>query len=703
MDNIKRDILWRVYIVYLVVFLFALAVIGKVVYIQFSEGKELIAKAKKQELKYFKREAVRGNIYASDGKLLATSIPIFEIRMDVDSDNISDKFFNQNVDSLAYCLSKLFRNKSHSAYKRDLIRARSNGNRYYLIKRDVTYSQLKELREFPIFRLGKYRGGLISIAQTKRQMLFKELARRTIGYHLEQEDIYVGLEGAFADVLQGIDGQQLRRRINNGDWIPVHDKNEIESENGKDIISTIDIEIQDVAENALRQHLEEHKAYQGCAILMEVETGFIRAIANLRYDSSGRAYAESYNYAIAENVEPGSTFKLASMLALLEDDKVSLSDTIDTGDGWTTYYGHTMKDAHKIGDGRISVRDAFEKSSNVGISMLVNEAYQDNPAKYVEHLYETGLNKPLGISIPGEGHPLIKHPRNKESWYGTTLPWMSIGYEVLLAPIHILAFYNAIANNGVMVKPLFVEEVHQAGQRIRQFEPEVLNASFCSQSTIDSLKSLLEGVVERGTATRLNNSIYKIAGKTGTAQIADRNMGYSKKIYNASFVGYFPADNPKYSCIVVVSKPSGGWYYGSSVAAPVFKEIADKVYSTQLDIHSEPPGESEQAKIPLFIAGNTKEIKKIIRDCNLKTDSINCNSDWSVLIPGSESAEVAPRYIKDGQVPNVIGMGAKDAIYILESLGLETRLKGMGKVKSQSLPAGSILKKGQKIYLELST
>ena len=703
MDKVKRDILWRVYLIYLGIFLFSLAVIGKAVYIQFSEGRELIQKAKKQELRYFKREAVRGDIYATGGSLLATSIPIFEIRMDVDSEHISDKFFNEKVDSLAYCLSHLFKNKSKWEYKRDLVRARQSGNRYYLLKRDVTYAQLKELRKFPILRLGKYRGGLISISQTKRQMPFKDLARRTIGYHIEDENIYVGLEGAYADVLQGVDGQQLRRRINNGDWIPVHDKNEIESENGKDIVSSIDIEIQDVAENALYKHLKEHKAYQGCAILMEVETGFIRAIANLRYDSTSKTYDESYNYAIAENVEPGSTFKLASMLCLLEDDKINLNDTLDTGDGWTTYYSHTLKDAHKIGDGKITAREAFEKSSNVGISKLVYEAYKNKPEQYVDRLYNIGLNKPLGISIPGEGIPLIKHPDNKKSWYGTTLPWMSIGYEVLLTPLQILSFYNAIVNNGRLVKPLFVEEIKQAGQSVEKFKPEVINSSICSEATSDTLKNLMEGVVQRGTAQRLKNSIYSIAGKTGTAQIADRNMGYSKKIYNASFVGYFPADDPKYSCIVVVSKPSGGWYYGSSVAAPVFKEIADKVYSTHLDIHSKPEDEEQEAKVPLYIAGKTSEMKKVINNCSLEMDTVITDSEWSVLIPLEEKAQLAPRYIKENQIPNVVGMGARDAIYILENLGLETYVKGKGKVKRQSIEPGSLVRTGQKIYLELST
>lgn len=703
MEKTKRDILWRVYLVYLGLLVFGLMIIGKVVYIQFSEGQELISKAMQQELKFFKIEAVRGNICASDGSLMATSVPIFEIRMDVDSDLISDKFFKENIDSLSYCLSGLFKNKSKAAYKRDLSSARKKGNRYYLIKRKVTYAQLKELRNFPIFRLGKYSGGLIVISQTKRQMPFKHLARRTIGYKNKEETHFVGLEGGFAEILAGVDGQQLRRRINNGDWIPLHDEKEIKSENGKDLITTIDIDIQDVAEHALEEHLKEHQAFQGCAVLMEVSSGYIRAIANLRYDSATAGYQESYNYAVGEKVEPGSTFKLASMLALLEDDKVKLTDSIDTGDGWIQYYGRTMKDAHKIGDGMITIREAFEKSSNVGISKLVYDAYKGKPGKYIEHLQEIGLNKPLGISIPGEKPPLIKHPDNKESWYGTTLPWMSIGYELLLSPIQTLAFYNSIANNGVMVKPIFVEEIRQAGQTIERFEPEVISKSFCSQQTIDTLRSLMEGVVERGTATRLKNKVYKVAGKTGTALIADGSKGYVNKIYNASFVGYFPADDPKYSCIVVVSQPSGGYYYGSSVAAPVFREIADKVYATRLDMQSGPLEKVNDTRVPLYIAGNTDEFKKILNECRISIDSSSAGSDWSVIIPENDQSRLAPRFIKDGQVPNVKGMGARDAVFILEKIGLKTRIKGRGKVKKQSINPGSPAKPGSTIILELST
>jgi cell division protein FtsI (penicillin-binding protein 3) len=701
-DN-KKDILWRVYLVYLVVVLFALTIIGKVIYIQLVKGPELLKESHKKEFKYSTQTATRGNICATDGSLIATSIPIFEIRMDLGTPHVTKQIFNQNVDSLSYQLSNLFKNKSKSQYKSDLVNAREDTHRFYLLKKNVTYEQLQKLRKFPILRRGRYRGGLLVLSKTKRQMPFKNLARRTVGYHNKKNNVYVGLEGAYSDVLEGKDGKQLMRKINNGYWIPVYDENLIESKNGADIITTIDIEIQDVAQTALLRHLKEHKAYQGCAILMEVETGYIRAIANLRYDSVSRFYDESYNFAIAATVEPGSTFKLASMLALLEDKKVKLSDTVDIGNGWTTYYGSTMNDVHKIGNGRITAREAFEKSSNVGISKLITNAYKKKPKKFIDRLYDIGLNQQLGISILGEGKPSIKHPKNKENWHRTTLPWMSIGYELLLTPLQTLNFYNTIANNGRMMKPQFVEAIRKAGQLIEVFEPVAIKQKICSQRTIDTLQSLLEGVVERGTGTRLNNSVYKIAGKTGTALIAEGKKGYKDKNYNTSFVGYFPADNPKYSCIVFISRPTGKYQYGSSVAAPVFKEIADKVYSTKMDVQAKPTLANKSCKLPLYIAGKTKDFKRIMHNCNINIDSSGSNSEWGILLPEAGNTKIAQRLIKENLVPNVSGMGAKDAVFLLESAGLKTKVDGRGRVKGQSIKAGTEIKKGQLITLKLST
>ncbi len=701
-EDIKKDILWRVYLVYLGIFLLALAIIGKAAYIQFAEGKELIAKAEQQELKYFSIEANRGNIYDAGGKLIATSVPIFEIRMDVASKLISDKFFRENIDSLALSLSKLFSDRTKYQYKKGLEEARKYGNRYYLLKRKVTYAELKKLRTFPILRRGKYKGGLIVIQQTRRHMPFEELARRTIGFERKEENRFVGLEGAYNGILEGINGKQLRRRISNGDWIPVYGKDELEPSDGRDIITTIDINLQDVAEDALHQHLIQHQAYQGCAILMEVSTGHIKAIANLRRDEKTGEYTESYNYAIAEDIEPGSTFKLPTILALMEDEKVKLSDTIDIGDGWSMYYGHTMRDVKKIRDGRITIREAFEKSSNVGISKITVEAYKEDPAEYINRIYSMSLNEPLGLEIQGEGNPEIKHPDSTKLWYGTSLPWMSIGYALSITPMQTLAFYNAVANNGVLVKPMFVKEIRQAGRVIKAFETEVINSSICSQATIDSAKTLLEGVVERGTARNLRNKHYKIAGKTGTAQIADENRGYDKKIYNASFVGYFPADNPKYSCIVVVNAPAQGKYYGGSVAAPVFKEIADKVYATHLDIYQEIDAEVTENRTPRIMYGSYEDLKWLCEDLDISIASESKAEQWVVSFREENGIRFAPRIIHENLVPNVTGMNARDAVFIIESLGMRVIIEGHGKVSRQSLAPGSRVTKGKEIILKLS-
>lgn len=699
--NIKNDILWRVFLVYLFMLLFGLAIIVKVVYIQVYEGTELLEKAEKQTLKYFNVDAVRGNIYASDGSLLATSIPLFDIRMDVASPLISDAYFLNHIDALSRELANLFGDKPKSEYKKRLIRERKKKNRYYLVKRNVTYDQLKKLKTFSILERGKYKGGLIIIPKTKRQKPFGLLAERTIGYENPDENLFVGVEGSYSEYLKGKNGKQLRRKINNGDWVPVFDENEIEPEDGKDILTTIDLNVQDVAEAALYNHLVEHQAKWGCAVLMEVKTGEIIAIANLTKDKNSERYYETYNYAVGTSIEPGSTFKLPSMIALFEDGLDNLQDTIDIGKGFAMYSGLTIQDVHGIRDGRVSIQEVFEKSSNAGVSKLVYDKYVSNPQRYIDRLYAMSLNEKMGLEIAGEGNPYIKDTKNK-SWSKVSLPFMSIGYEIQLTPLQILTFYNAVANNGEMVKPIFVKEVQCAGQTIEEFETEVINKSICSQKSLEMAHEILKGVIENGTATSLSKSPYKIAGKTGTAQIANKSSGYDKTNYNASFVGYFPADDPKYSCIVVVSRPSTGRYYASSVAVPVFKEIADKVYATNLDIHQENEIEEININYPIYAIGYQKELEQIYQTLEIPLDTLSTNAEWAIAMKSDSSVRLDTRIFKEGLVPNVKGMGAKDAIYVLENLGLIVRLKGRGFVREQSLSPGDRIKKGNMIYLRLA-
>lgn len=706
MTEIKKDIAWRIYIVYFAVCLFGLAIIGKALTIQLVEGAELKKKVQTLTLVDKNIEAVRGNIYATDGSLLATSIPIYEVRFDPNADAISDELFGEKVDSLAIHLSVLFQDKSVSAYRKELIDARKNGERYHLIRRKVKFTQLKQMKKFPLFRRGKYKGGFIFIQHNKRERPFKILAARTIGY--EREGVTpVGLEGAYSEILSGVDGQRLMQKIAGGVWMPVGDENEVEPEDGRDIYTSIDVNLQDVAESALLKQLQKHQADHGTVILMEVKSGAIKAIANLKKTESGSFY-EGYNYAIGESTEPGSTFKLPALIAALEDNYVDMGDIIDCGDGSKKYYDRTMFDSNhdKGGWGKITVKRVFEVSSNIGMAEIVTKAYTQNPQKFIDHLDKMNLRKTLGIEIAGEGEPYIKNT-SEESWSGISLAWMAHGYELQLTPLQILTFYNAVANNGKMVRPKFVEKITKGRKVVEEKETVVLNPKICSQETIDKVKTALEGVVENGTASNLRNADYKIAGKTGTAQIANKNYGYSyqsKVSHQASFVGYFPADNPQYSCIVVVNAPSRNVYYGNLVAGPIFKEVADKVYANSLDMHKELKEQKFLANsaIPYSKHGHKADVEKVFTALDVTLKSKAQDAEWVVTSTQDSSVTIAPRLIKENLVPNVVGMGLRDAIYLLENQGLTVKIKGSGMVKYQSIQAGESVFDGQEIEIELS-
>lgn len=700
MNELKKDILWRVILVYAFVFLAAVAIIAKVVYIQFYQGKQWKDKAVEDKLRYETVEAVRGNIYDCMGHVLASSIPIFDIRMDAASTEISDDYFYAHVDSLAWHLSELFGDRTKVQYLRDLKQARDSGNRYYLIKRNITYEELGKVRQFPIFRLGRYAGGLIAEEHSVREMPFQFLAERTIGYESREAPVYVGLEGAFSKHLQGINGQRLVKKIASGIWVPVSENYDIEPKNGDDIITTLDITLQDVAEHALLRQLSEQEADHGCVVLMEVRTGYIRAIANLGRTDDG-TYEEIYNYAIGESGEPGSVFKLASMMAALENKKISIHDLVYTGNGITRYANRVMRDVHPVGNGYITVKEAFEHSSNVGISRIITDAYGDNPREFCDQLYLFGLNQKLGIEIAGEGVPLIKNP-GYSSWSKVTLPWMSIGYEVSLTPLQILTLYNAVANNGKMVKPLFVKEIRRSGVVVQTFDPFILNPSVCSPSTICDLKVLMEGVIENGTGKLLNNTAYKVAGKTGTAQVADRDEGYDKKNYKASFVGYFPADHPVYSCIVVINNPGKGTYYGSQIAAPVFREIADKIYATRLDIQTREGFRTDTVMLPDTVKGYWPDMRYIFATLSNVGMRSEFDSLWALAIPENGHLRYTGITVSDTTVPDLRGMGARDVMYLTEKLGLNPVITGRGKVIHQSLHPGAPIKKGETIILTLS-
>lgn len=703
MKDPKKDMLWRVYLVYFLVLIFAITIIYRAAYLQITLKEEMEQKARAQEIKYFPIEALRGNILARDGSLLASSIPDFEIRMDLSSEVVLPEAFNAKIDSLSMMLADLFKDKDARAYKSELLAARSEGNRYFLIHRHVKYDELKKLKTFPIFRKGKYAGGLIIIRKTTRELPYKELAKRTIGFENPAESLFVGLEGAYSNELKGYDGLQLKRRISQGEWIPVNDKPEVAPRDGKDIITTIDINIQDLAESALARHLEEHKAFQGCAILMEVSTGQIRAIANLRYDASDGQYKEIYNFSIGEAAEPGSTFKLASLIAALETGQVRLSDRYFVGNGRTQYHNRWMVDSHHPESDYLTVQRIFEESSNVGVSKIITAVFGNQPEAFVNQLRKMSLGKPLGIEIPGEGIPRLKDPSDKESWYGTSLPWMSIGYELTITPLQTLTFYNSVANNGVMVKPQFISEIREGGQIIKKFEPEIINPAICSPATLTLARILLEGVVTNGTGSVVKDSTYTVAGKTGTALISDGVTSYEDKKYNASFVGYFPADNPKYSCIVVVNRPEAGKIYGGAVAAPVFKEIADKVYATQMDIHDQEEHDYFSQKLmPASAKGDYKDLYTSLTGMSYAVRKPTYNAEWVSTDSSRAGIILQPLLYGADTIPDLAGLTAKDVVFMMETAGLSPVIIGKGTVSSQSLPAGYPLIKGNEIILTLN-
>lgn len=696
----KKGIILRVYLVYLVFALFGLAIIARAFAIQFWEGEHWKMQSENQTLDYREIEAVRGNIFAADGSLLATSIPNYEIRMDMKVG--SQEVFSEKVDSLAFCLSSLFNDKSANEYKKQLVSAKKAGDRYHLIRRNVNYNQLKKIRNFPICRLGKYKGGFIYLQKNVRERPFQVLAARTIGYAREGVNP-VGLEGAYTKELGGVGGKRLMQKIAGGVWMPVNDDTELEPEDGSDLVTTLDINIQDVAEYALLTQLIKHNAAHGCVVLMEVSTGHIKAIANLSKTTEG-SYYENYNYAIGASTEPGSTFKLATLMAAMEDGLIKPTDSVDTEDGSMKFYDRVMYDSHKGGYGKITVQRAFEVSTNVGVSKLINSSYAKNPQKFIDRLNSMNLNNQLNLEIPGEGKPKIKNA-NDPGWSGVSLPWMSIGYETRLTPMQILTFYNAVANNGKMVKPMFVKEIKQRGKVVKRFKTEILNDAICSKKTIDNAQRMLEGVVENGTAINLKNASYKIAGKTGTAQIANDKYGYKGKLsHQASFVGYFPADKPKYSCIVVVNAPSNNVYYGNLVAGPIFKEIADKVYATNLDIHKPIDFEPHLAKtsVPYSKHGYYNDLKKVFETLQIALDNKAQTKEWVRTSTTEKHVEIYDINYTSGLTPNVIGMGLQDASYLLENKGYSVRVTGRGMVKRQSVPAGTRIEKGNIILLELA-
>jgi len=697
--NIRANILLRVYLAFGLIVLFALAVFLRLGQVQFVQGHKWKAMADSLSTRYVNVEATRGNIYSNDGSLLATSVPEYELRMDMFAGGIADdKVFNEKVDSLGLKLAQLFKDKTPKEYARYLRVGRQDSARYLLIHRKVGYADLKTIRTFPLYNIGKFSGGLIAVQQNKRILPFQALAARTIGYKNENVKNGVGLEGAYNEYINGETGKRLMQRIAGGIYIPVNEEAEVAPKDGADIISTIDINMQDLAQSALEKQLIKSQADHGAVIVMEVATGEIRAVANFSKVEEG-VYKEKFNYAIAGNQDPGSTFKLASYMALLEDKIVDTGTMVATGNYQIP--GHLIKDSHGS-IGVVTVKKAFEQSSNAAVAYLVNNGYRDDQSKFTDHLYDWHLNEKMGLQIPGEAQPVVKTPKNKSWNKNMTLPQMAYGYEMQLTPLKMLSFYNAVANNGKYIAPIFVKEIRRLGNPIEQFQAKVINDKICSDKTLSKIKSMLEGVVTEGSGKQIvYNPLYKIAGKTGTAQVADANKGYKgNKQYQASFVGYFPADKPKYSMIVVINDPKGA-YYGALVSGPVFREIADRIYASDMQMYDDVPTRLVgNTGNPPTKAGQSKATQKVYKAFGFKP-LFASKSEYYNIIDTSAGAVFQENNERKGVMPNVAGMGLKDALYLLGNAGLKTKATGSGKVVSQSILAGTKVGKGLGVQIEL--
>ncbi|WP_118950684.1 penicillin-binding protein [Taibaiella helva] len=693
--DVKRDIRFRVYLSFTGIVLLAVAIIVKAMMIQVSEGKTLRAQAEKAHTKKETLLPERGNIYSEDGTLLSSTIPQFDLRVDFKA--INKDTFKFYLDTLSQCMAKLFGENSADNYKRQLKGAFQNQERYWLIKKNAPYYQYQAVRNFPLFSKGKNKGGFIAEPRSKRVNPYGMLAYRTIGLWRENAD-NIGLEKRYDSVLCGKEGTRIIRKVTGGTWMPI-EGSEVDPVNGRDIVTTIDINIQDAAEHALLDVLTKNNCQYGTAIVMEVKTGKIRALANLGRQADG-SYWEDFNYAMIPT-EPGSTFKLMSLYSLLEDGYVTINDNVNAQGGVAVFGNQRVVDDHH-GLGVISIKKAFALSSNVAFAKLVNQYYHNDPMKYIGHLQHLQLNKRTGIDLAGERGPTIKTTKSRSWNKVTSLPWIGYGYESLITPLHTCMVYNAVANNGKMMKPYLVSAIQEYGLPVQEFKPTVLVESIGKPSTIRQMQQAMRAVVEEGTAKGIKSPYYTAAGKTGTAQVADKGITYTDGVRQGSFVGYFPYENPQYTITVVVRSTPHGAYYGAVVGAPVFKTIADKLYASHIG------GWKAQAD---SLAKQMKLVAKKSTGDHLNTAMAALGfaapavTGWNGIV--NLQPDSSGRYslrktatVKE-IVPDVSGMGLRDALFLLESSGLQVSTSGNGKVVSQSLPAGNRIVKGQKIHIQL--
>lgn len=672
MSTEQKGILSRLSIVVVLMTLFLVVILAKIGRIQYLEGDRYRDMSAHRTIRKDTIFYNRGNVVSARGSLLATSMSKYDIRMDVVT--VKDAVFEKNIHGLSESMSEMF-GKTTAYYQSYFRKARRSRNRYLFVARNLGYMDYLKVKSFPIFKLGLYKGGFITEQRTVREHPIGKIAERTIGYDDYRGE--VGIEGAYTDYLEGSLGWRMKQKIAKNQWKPINDNNEVEPKDGSDVITTIDINVQDIAHHALLEQLENFEADHGCVIVMETKTGEVKAIANLGRTSKGKYY-EKRNYAVWESHEPGSTFKVASLLIALEDKVIDTGTVVDTEKGRIYIHRKKVEDSHRGGYGEISAGRVIEVSSNVGIVKLIQKHYKKDPQKFVDAVNEIGFGSKLGLEIKGEGAPYIPSPKDKKNWSGIALEWMAWGYGIKMTPLQTLTFYNAIANDGVMVKPKFVSALRTEGKINQVFETQVINPKVASMETVKKLRRVLEKVVEQGTATNIYTPNFSMAGKTGTAKkyipaYTDvqgvRHAGYySSKEYTASFAGFFPADAPKYSCIVVIHNPDKKkGYYGATVAAPVFKKIAQKMYAS--------------APIRREVLNDLPQIEKLAEDADIYYDLSNEELNT---------------------IPDVRGMAGMDAISVLENLGLKVVFEGSGKVRSQSVRKGTRIVKGRIIVLKLS-
>ncbi len=695
-DN-RKSIFHRSFACGLFIFIIYVGVVVAALRLKIFEGDEYSQKLNSTMRSDKAIPAIRGEILAKDGRTLACSVPQYTIQIDPCAS--SDEVFNANINELGRCLSMLYKDNSGEYYANLIKDHRRRGKQFLRINsKKINYNQLQQVREFPIFKLGRFKGGFMYEENDHRAMPFGTLAARTIG---RIAGGMAGLEQTYNDVLKGHNGVSSSVRIGNR-WV---DREITPPEDGRSILTTIDVDIQDVAENSLLNQLQKQNADHGVAILMEVKTGAVRAIVNLH--KQGDTYVEDRNYAISELKDPGSTFKLATLMACLEDGKITDvdKDTINIFDGEYRIYDRIMRDSHREPNPIVSVTKAFKVSSNIAFARLALKHYGNDPQRFIDRLRDLGVCDSLGIDLKGEGATYLKNVSDK-TWSGISLPWISIGYEVLITPLHLLSLYNAVANNGTMMRPMFVEGIVDHGEVVERMRPKVLRNSIASRSTIKTVQKLLEGVVKEGTARNISDTKgYSIAGKTGTAQVAFQDKGYShngERKYLASFAGYFPADEPLYSCIVMVYGPSKDVYYGNVVAGTVVKAIADRVYASACRMGNvESNAQQEQARnYPSSKGGRLKDVKRVLSDLNIKCSS-DVGTTWVSTQAQENGIRLTPRPAVDGLMPDVRGMGAADAVSILEERGLKVILSGYGHVVSQSIPQGTSYVRGSTVVIEL--